>query len=439
MRAADYLGKTVDCSCGKVHAVEIETIEICNGALEKVGGIIRKGGFAKPYIISDINTYQAAGEKLLSLLTADQIEFISYVMDDSHLVPDEYAIGRMIMNYDEDCDLIIGVGGGTINDSCRFISRRLGIPYYIVSTAPSMDGYASTGAPLVRNNFKANYECGMPKAIIADLEVISKAPEHMIAAGFGDMIGKYSCLADWKLSAVINDEYHCDMVASIVEQSLKKIVAAREGIVDRNHEAIAELMDGLILSGIAMSYVGSSRPASGAEHRFSHFWEIRQLLDGKTTLLHGTKVGIATVVVLKLYELLAKEELEVEFFASRRMPSLLNWEEEIRGAYLDAAPEVLALEERIQKNSVEGFERRIKVIAQRWPEIKQILASVPSASEAAELVSFVGGPVQASEVGISDELVHLAVLYAKEVRPPYTILQLLWDLSLLSDYVTKVL
>ena len=439
MRATDYLGKTVHCSCGRDHTVEIGTVEISSGALGKVAGILRKDGFRRPFIIADRNTHQAAGEKLLSLLTEEQIAFSSYVLDDSHLVPDEYAMGRLIMNYDPDCDLIIGVGGGTINDSCRFISHRLGIPFYIVATAPSMDGYASTGAPLVRNNFKANYECGMPKAIIADLEVISKAPQRMIAAGFGDMIGKYTCLADWKLSALINDEYYCDMAAAIVRQSLGKIVAAKDGIATGEHGSIAELMDGLVLSGIAMSYVGSSRPASGSEHRLSHFWEIRQLLAGKKALLHGTKVGIATVIMLKLYERLSEEGLDAAFLSTRTMPSLEDWEREIKGAYLDAAPEVFALEERVQKNSAQGWEKRMKVIAQRWPEIQEILTSVPSAREAAELISSVGGSVQPSEVEIDDELVHLAVLYAKEVRPPYTILQLLWDLGLLEDYAAKAI
>ena len=438
MRATDYLGKTVDCSCGRSHTVGIKTIEISAGALGQVGRILREDGFGKPFIVSDYNTHKAAGAELLTLLAKEGIAFSSYTLEDRRLVPDEYAMGRILMNLDPDCDLIIGVGGGTINDSCRFISHRLGVPYYIVATAPSMDGYASTGAPLIMNKFKANFDCDVPRAIIADLDVISKAPRAMIAAGFGDMVGEYSCLADWQLSAIINGEYYCDLVVDIVRQSLDKMVAAREGIAKGEPDAIAELMEALVLSGIAMSYVGHSRPASGSEHRLSHFWEIRQLLEGKTALVHGTKVGIATVLMADLYQRLAAEGLDGQAVSELTMPATATWESEIKEVFREAAPEVLQLEEEVQKNSTSNWTRRIEVMAKRWPKIQEVLEGVPSAQEVAELIRGVGGAADPSEVGIKADLVREAIIYAKEVRSRYTVLQLAWDLGLLADYAREM-
>lgn len=434
----NYLGRTVDCACGRTHSVGIGTVEISTNALNKVAGILRKDGYKKPFVVADCNTHKVAGEKLLTLLTKEQIPFSSYIFDDPELIPNEQALGQFLINFDPDCDLILAVGGGTLNDLSRFVSYRLGLPFYIVATAPSMDGYASTGAPLIKNNYKISIECHEPRAIIADLDIIANAPKRMIAAGFGDVIGKYTALADWELSAIINGEYYCETVVDMIRQSLQRTVAAQEGIASGDPKAIGELMEALILSGIAMSYVQSSRPASGCEHRLSHFWEMRFLLEGKKSLLHGTKVGIATVLALQLYKFLREEGLSTDTIIRTNTPNVSHWETEIRSAFLEAAPEILLLEERIQKNSIPKWKERIKVIAEHWPRIESVLSSVPDVATVSSLLAGAGGPVHASDVGIDHELVHLGILYAKEVRPPYTILQLLWDLGLLTDYATRL-
>lgn len=435
---SDYLGKNISCTCGRTHAVGIGTIEIGSNALAKVAGILKKDGYKKPFVVADCNTYQVAGDTLLALLQKAQIPFSSFVFADSELIPNEEALGQFLINFDPECDLILAVGGGTINDLSRFVSYRLGLPFYIIATAPSMDGYASTGAPLIKNNYKISIECHEPRAIIADLDILAQAPQKMIAAGFGDVIGKYTALADWKLSAIINGEYYCETVVDMVKESIERTVAAGEGIAKGDRQAISELMEALVLSGIAMSYVQSSRPASGLEHRLSHFWEMRFLLEGKKSLLHGTKVGIATVLATRLYKLLREEGLTKDKIKQAKAPNVINFEQEIKGAFLEAAPEILLLEQRLQKNSLTKWEQRIQVIAERWDEIEEVLKSVPEADVIAPLLAGAGGPVEPSEAGIDDELVRLGILYAKEVRPPYTILQLLWDLGLLSGYASQI-
>jgi glycerol-1-phosphate dehydrogenase [NAD(P)+] len=347
-------------------------------------------------------------------------------------------MGRLLINFDPQCDLIVGIGSGTINDISRFFSPRLGLPYYIVATAPSMDGYASTGAALIVDNLKTTFECHMPKAIIADLRVNADAPQEMIAAGFSDLVGKYTCLADWQLSAIINDEYYCPTIVELTRQSVSKAVALRDGIASGDHGSIASLLEALVLSGIAMAYAGNSRPASGSEHHLSHFWEMRFLLEKKRAILHGTKVGIAAVLVAQLYEMLSKENIDAADVPDTMEPGDGDWEEEIKKAFLDAAPAVLLLEEHAQKNAPEGRRIRLERIIARWPEIVRVLRAVPSAAEVRSLISCVGGIVDPDEVGIGPDLVYSALLYAKEVRPRYTILQLLWDLGLLADYASQI-
>ena len=438
MKIADYLSGISDCPCGKDHRIDINTIEVASGSLTKIADLIRQDGFTKPFIIADCNTHKVAGERLLELLAEAEINFSSYVFADQELIPDEMALGKLGMNYDPTCDLVIAVGSGTLNDLSRFFSHRLGLPYYIVATAPSMDGYASSGAALIRNNLKTTFECQMPRAIIADLDVIRTAPKEMIAAGFGDVIGKYTCLADWKLSAIINGEYYCDQVVEMTRKSLERTVSLQEGIAQGDPEAIGGLMEALLMAGIGMSYVGNSRPASGSEHHLSHFWEMRFQAEGKKAIFHGTKVGIATVLMARLYQFLSEEEFDEKSIASRTAPYMENWESGIREAFLAAAPGVFQLEEETQKNSLSAREERIKVIATKWPQIREVLDEVPAPEQVIGLIRGAGGAVNSAEVGINAELVRQGVLYAKEVRPRYTMLQLLWDLDLLAEYATRV-
>ena len=437
MRVADYLGKTIDCECGRTHTVEIEIVEISKGAMAKVPEFISGDGFNKPFIIADRNTQEVAGKRLQELLSEHHIPFSSYVFDELELVPDEHAVGKLLVNFDTTCDMVIAVGSGTINDISRFLSHRLGIPYYVVATAPSMDGYASTVAPFIRNNLKTTFECKMPRAIIADLELIASAPQEMIAAGFGDVIGKFTCLADWELSAIINNEYYCELVVDITRQSLLKTIDLREGIANGDQGAIGELMEALVLAGIGMSYVGNSRPASGSEHHVSHFWEMRFLFDNKPAVLHGIKVGLATILISQLYERLRHENLNSLLISQISVSSNNTWSEEVHRVFLDAAQEVIELENAVGKNSLEGHRERIKSISQNWERILEVLDTVPEPQVIRGLLKSVNGPTSYEQVGITHELVREAVLYGKEIRPRYTILQLLWDLNLLSKYANN--
>ncbi len=427
----------IDCQCGRTHSVDIKCVEIGPGAIEKVPVLIREAGYGKAFLISDCNTHKAAGEKLFGLLQKEGIPTVSCVLGDQQLVPDEKTVGSLLMNFEPTCDLILAVGSGTINDLSRFISYQLGLPYYIVATAPSMDGFASKGAALMKNNLKTTFECHMPEAIIADVDVIAMAPPAMIAAGFGDVLGKYTCLADWKISAIINNEYYFDRVVEMVRYSLERTLSLKEGIPQGDRNAIGGLMEALVLAGIAMAYVGNSRPASGSEHHLSHFWEMRFLFDDKPPVLHGAKVGIATLLVGRLYQSLLHEGLTPHMIEQAMPPSVANWNEEIQAAFLDAAPEVILLEEKAKKNSASEWERRIKVISRRWPEILGVLRTIPAHESLGEILARVGGPTSPADVEISPELVEAGIVYAKEVRARYTILQLLWDLNLLSAYAKK--
>jgi len=310
----------------------------------------------------------------------------------------------------------------------------------IIATAPSMDGFSSVGAALIVDNLKTTYEVVPPKAIIADINIVKRAPLNMISAGFGDILGKYSCLCDWELSRMINGEYYCKFVVDLVRNSIKKCTNNIEGIKNGNDTALADLTEGLILTGIAMSFVGNSRPASGSEHHLSHFLEMMFLFRGKEAVLHGTKVGITTIAVLKLYQMLKGQK--IDFAASAEKVKHFNkekWVEQINKIYQAGAPAVLTMEEKSKKNSLEKHKERIEIIKKKWPEMMKVIDKlIPDVTTIEKILKEVEAPINPIEVGIDAETFLNSLIYGKEIRNRYTILQLLWDLGLLEEYSKKV-
>ena len=132
-----------------------------------------------------------------------------------------------------------------------------------------MDGFASDTAPIIENGFKLTRQAKQPIAIIGDTKILAAAPAELKAAGFGDMIGKFTALTDWKISNILTGEYFCDKIAELTLEGLKKVTEQADRIASNDEKAAASVMEGLVLSGLAMKLAGSSRPASGAEHVLS--------------------------------------------------------------------------------------------------------------------------------------------------------------------------
>ena len=436
---SDYLKHSYSCTCGRTHTAPIRDIIIEDGALQKLPEVIGKSGCLKPFLLYDTTTYSVAGKRVEDILTVSSLSFSGHVLEEEEPVPDEMTIGSILIHLDPSCDLIIAVGSGTLNDLCRFISYKLNLPYIIVATAPSMDGFASGVSPLIVNHMKTTYEAHAPIAILGDLFLLKGAPDRMIAAGIGDILGKYNALCDWSLAHLLLGEYHCSTIEGIVRKSLETVLKNIDGARTRDPHAIQGIMDALVLSGIAMSYAGNSRPAYGSEHHLSHYWEMRFLSDGKKPYLHGTQVGVATVAILKAYELL--REYPIDFNAAKLKASVYSdsmWEADMVKYYGPAAPSVIKLEKETGKNSADQVQSRLELIEQHWEEIKALIDLLPSADSIRAILSSLSAPSSPLEVGIDQDTFIESFLAAKELRNRYALLQLLFDLGLLKELAMKV-
>ncbi len=406
----------VDCKCGKRHDCAIKEVIIQDGAINQVADLAR--GYNRIVIISDNNTYPLCGAKIVSDLGAC-VENNLVICRDGVLVPDERAIAEANAVITKRTDLIIGIGSGVIQDLCKYVSFEHGIDYFIVATAPSMDGYASVGAAMIIGNMKVTYNAHVPAAIICDTEILKNAPMEMIQAGYGDILGKFSCLNDWKLGHIVNGEYYCEYVANLTHEMLDKVKDLGAKLLMRDAQAIETLTEALIGVGIAMAYVGNSRPASGSEHHMAHYFEIVGLTKGQPYFSHGVDVVYSTVYTQKLREKL----LALKTPRAQSLHDPIKWEEEIRRIYTTAADGVIALQNKLgwyDKN-------RNPIYLEKWQEIKAVFSEVPSSENLAEYIASVGLDISAFESVYGKEKIKDALLYAKDLKDRYSVLWTYYD------------
>ncbi len=304
---SQWAGMEYSCACGKSHKVDIQAIRVGSGVIQELPGILRDLGASHIFLVADNYTYEAAGRQVEQLLDQAGLPYHKRVFQtETPLVPNEYALGSVLAAMTSQDDMLLAVGSGTLNDVTKYVSARTGVPYVIAATAPSMDGYASTVAPTILDGFKTTLPAVYPAAIVADVDILKDAPMPMLTAGFGDIIGKFTSLADWRLSHQLNGEYYCPEVAGVIEAAVETCAANAKALAQREPQAIQAVTEALILSGLAMGMVGVSRPASGAEHQMAHYWEMDALRRGEEHPLHGNAVGVGTVLAASLYEMAAE-------------------------------------------------------------------------------------------------------------------------------------
>ncbi len=413
----EQLLKDFDCKCGKTHGCAIEHVIVEEGAIAKIGGLVEK--YNNIVLISDCNTYATCGDKVKAQL-GDKCKSSLVFECEGFLVPNEDAIAKAQEYLTDETDLIIGIGSGVIQDLCKYVSFEASLPYYIVATAPSMDGYASVGAAMIIGNMKVTYNAHVPTAIIADVNVIKDAPMDLIKSGYGDILGKYSCLNDWKLSNIVNGEYICEYVYDLTYDMLIKTKDLGPMLLKRDADAIKTLMEALVGVGIAMAYVGNSRPASGSEHHLSHFFEITCLLEDKPYFLHGIDVVYSAVYTQMLREELMKLDTPTEGYKMSRE----EYEAEIRKIYHEAGDGVIKLQDKLGWYA----DDKMSVYKEKWAEIKKVLSEVPSSDTLIGYLESIELDIGEFRTQYGEEKINNALLFAKDLKDRYSVLWLYFAL-----------
>ena len=428
-----------NCKCGKTHVFTGEVI-VKEGALLELPRLVRRYGAKKVFLIADANTYVAAGEQVAQLLERERITIARCVFEDKALEPNEYSVGRAIMYYEADCDLVIGVGSGVINDIGKIVAHVAGKPYIIVGTAPSMDGYASATSSMTRDGLKISLASKCADVIIGDLDILCQAPVKLMASGLGDMLAKYVSICEWRIAHLITGEYYCPEIAQLVRTALKRCVDHAEGLLRRDPEAVKAVFEGLVIGGVAMAYAGVSRPASGVEHYFSHVWDMRAVEFGTAAQLHGIQCAMATYQAVKLYEEVKKLTPDYQKAAAYvEAFELPAWEQILREFLGKGAEAMIALEKKEGKYRKETHPARFAVIRQSWPQILQILEEeLPASGQIKALLDTMGISADLETIGVDGPCARTSFMATKDIRDKYVLSRLAWDLGILEELAQKM-
>lgn len=420
------------CSCGKVHSFPTDKIYCGKGVINNLPKAVKELCGTKAFVISDVNTKKAAGDKVIEILKNGGIDCTHFTFNCEKVIPNEEFTGSAALNFDYSCDIIIGVGSGVINDIGKILSSIANKPYIIVGTAPSMDGFASNSSSMERDGLKTSIPSKCADAIFGDTDILCKAPEKMLKAGLGDIIAKYTSLAEWKISNIINGEYYCETIAEIIKSCLRACTENAQKLLQRDEKAVMAVFEALVITGMSMAYADCTRPAAGVEHYFSHIWDMRGLSKGTSVDLHGIQTGISSYITIKLFEKLAAITPDKE----KALKAAENFSFDEHSKFLldfvgDGANAMIRLEAKEQKYNLDKHRDRLDKIIDSWDEIiKTVGEEIPDFNQIDALYSSIGLPKLPSEIGIDDSIIFDTFTATKNIRNKYVLSHLAWDLGI---------
>lgn len=387
-------------------------------------------------IVADETTWRVAGERVLAILRAAGVDCAEPLIFPARPQPyadtDFLARTRAAIEAEGPDGRAVAVGAGTLNDLCKRASTELERPYMCVATAASVDGYASYGAPITKEGFKKTWPCAAPLAIVADSEILLTAPRELTASGYADLAAKVPSGADWIIADALEEVPIRPDIWATTQTPLRDWVADPAGLAAGDAKAMGKLFTGLAMTGFAMQTMHDSRPASGAEHLFSHCWEMHHILrpDG-TAPSHGDKVGIGSLCTTHMMEsFFAKPFTAADIDAAvAAYPSWEKREAFIRtqfepGLMLD---EVLAAS-KAKHRTPEALRAKLNLLVSKWDDLAaRVKEQLYPFAELRARLAAAGCPVTPEGIGVKAADVHVTALRAQIIRNRYTILDLAQD------------
>lgn len=405
----DSLQYNGECSCGREHSMETLLSVVESGCLKRIDEYLARFSLTGFKVaVYDENTYHAASDR------HPCVDF-EVVLKSENLHANEHGVAMLLQQLPENADILIAIGSGTIHDITRYCAYQKHLDFVSCPTAASVDGFCSSVAAMTWNGCKKTLTAVAPKLVLADLDIIRNAPVRLAKSGFGDMIGKYAALTDWKISHILTGEFYCKRIAEMTLKAAEAVVTSAKGIAGGEESSYENLMYGLLLSGLAMQMMGNSRPASGAEHHISHMIEMEpEGLPVHTDALHGEKVGVGTLLAVKEYQRLyhcgniAFKDYEafladdvVKIFGKQMAAGILEENQH------DAAA------------NIQGVK-----IKNCWQEIRKEIEKLPDAEYLKDLYDSLGIKSTLADIQVSDELADPLLQYSPLARNRLTLMRL---------------
>jgi glycerol-1-phosphate dehydrogenase [NAD(P)+] len=425
-------------------ATDTRSLEIGRNILGKVPEMFRaQFGVVPAILITDRNTVTVAGKQIVAAFERAKMPLEStYIIEDPNLYAEYRFVDEVEAVLRKTTAIPIAVGSGTINDLVKLAAHNTGRQYMCVGTAASMDGYTAFGASITKNGSKQTFLCPAPRAVLADLDVICGAPPRLNASGYADLVAKVAAGADWLLADALGAEPLHPQAWAIVQDRLKEMIAEPEGIPTGELGAIERLIEALMLGGFAMQAAKSSRAASGAEHQFSHLWDMEHHTHNGEAPSHGFKVGIGTLAITALYEYVLKqplERLDVEACCARS-PKKEAVEQRIKKLFPEAELYEVAHRECLSKHvGMEELKAQLQRLREVWPTLKPKLQSqLLTFAEMQKKLRLSGAPYEPEQISISRERLRDSYWKAYTIRRRFTILDVVVRAGLLEPALKEI-
>ena len=428
-------------------------VHVAPNALAQAGAIVAtRFPDRTPVIVADETTWELAGQAVQAELQEAGLSPASAIVFPGHpplratydhVTTIVTRLSALAQASPDRPLLPIAVGSGTLNDLTKRAVHELGLPYAVVGTAASMDGYTASGAALVVDGVKQTVPCPAPDIVIADVAILAAAPRTMTAAGYGDLAGKVTAGADWLLADAVGVEPLLPDIWDVVQGPLPALLGQPDRVAAGSSAAIDQLFLGLIVTGLAIQVAGSTRPASGSEHQFSHLWEMRGLEFGGEVVSHGFKVGLGTIVSSALYaellDAIDRDGIDIDR-ALARYPDAAGIEQRILAAHDHPALIAKAREECLAKHLAPAqLRERLELLQIAWPTLSvRLRDQLPGPNAISDLLTRAGAPTTPEEIGLTRAQLRASYAAAQQIRRRYTVYDLALELGLLDELVDRL-
>ncbi|MBN1125149.1 MAG: iron-containing alcohol dehydrogenase [Sedimentisphaerales bacterium] len=427
----ELLGSTFNCRCGQCHTVTTQMIVYTEDAITRIPSVLQsciKG--QRIVLLADIRTWAIAGEEARKSLEKEGWScHVLIIPDREHKSPvcNDITFHELSSQFPQ-ADAALAIGCGVVGDLTKWLAFEHQIPFAVLATAATMNGFTSANVAPTIKGVKTLLVARPPLAVFAVPSIIIEAPFELTAAGLGDVIAKPVSTADWIMNHIFNEEHFCSTCSEMINSLETCYFDHPERIRDRNPEAMAALMNSLFYSGVAMTIIGTSAPASGGEHLLSHTLDMISGIDGQDHDLHGRQVGLGTIVASVLYEKL----FEIETPQLKPLPEIDQtfWAQRIqsvRHQYEQKIPVIEAMRKKIREAGLwQEFLNRCRSLVRTPRQIKDCLKTA-------------GAAHTYPDIGCSRDRVRTAILHMHEIRKRPTVVDLAWMLGILPGAVDEII
>ncbi|TKJ38231.1 MAG: hypothetical protein CEE38_05585 [Planctomycetes bacterium B3_Pla] len=432
MNPKELLDTTFDCECGRSHTVPIRNLIYAEDALEhlpKVLASFTEG--RRAVLIADERTWDIVGCRV-----EEALEQAGWSVHNT-IVPDNAGGSPVCDDTTHDwlsdhlppADIVVAAGSGVINDLAKWSAFEHNLPYVVVATAATMNGFTAANVAPSVGGVKTIIPARPPLAVFAIPSVISEAPFELTAAGLGDTIAKPVSTADWLLNHIFCGEYFCRYCSQIINALEPCYLEKPEDIKNRKPAAIEALFNALLYSGIAMTVVGTSAPASGGEHLLSHTLDMMSGIDGIAHDLHGRQVGLGAIFTSAIYERIFRIET----------PRCHPFPTEIDSIFWSDRTDNVGEQYELKRPALQTMSEKLQDGATWQAFLTAARQQVHSPRQIKDCLRTAGAAHTFADIGCPRERLLAAVLHMHEIRKRPTVIDLAWLLGILPGAADEII